>query len=269
MIMSQRARNAVQEIITKGMRNSTLNVLLYLADLSDNDMVAQVTPESIASKIAVDSAIAREALEILHKNNLIFTFTPDGLKNYYALMIGRGTPDQAKKELKAILTGSRFKVEDGQAAALIANWRCGNEEIQPAFNWTKERPIKQGWYGLRNYRIEGDTGISEEPTIVEVYRCFGGPLEFTFTGNDSTFGLNEVAEGEWKGPLTFLNDQDESDSILRADLKQLAESWERNQEEFATKAKRSRRHFDMGHNGGAAAAFEVCALQIRALIKDE
>lgn len=67
--------------------------------------------------------------------------------------------------------------------------------------WTLERPSKAGFYWLRNYRIEGDQGVSEKATIVSVYSSFGAPFDVTFTGNDSSFGVSEMAQGEWFGPI--------------------------------------------------------------------
>jgi hypothetical protein len=66
--------------------------------------------------------------------------------------------------------------------------------------WTRETPSKAGYYWLRNYLIEGDSGVSTEALIVHVYSSFGLPFDVSFTGNDMTFGIGEV-KGEWAGPL--------------------------------------------------------------------
>jgi hypothetical protein len=68
--------------------------------------------------------------------------------------------------------------------------------------WTKTTPSEAGFYWLRNYRIEGDSGVKGTPVVVHLHSSFDAlPFDVTFTGNDSTFGIGEVAEGEWAGPL--------------------------------------------------------------------
>ncbi len=68
--------------------------------------------------------------------------------------------------------------------------------------WTNKKPTKSGYYWLRNYRFEGDSLVDTEPTIVCVIADKGfSTAEFTFCGNDMSWDLGELLEGEWSNQI--------------------------------------------------------------------
>jgi hypothetical protein len=65
--------------------------------------------------------------------------------------------------------------------------------------WTIQRPVRDGWYWIRNAASDGWETVAG-PHVVQVYGCAVGSPTVMFPSDEMCSDLSEI-NAEWAGPL--------------------------------------------------------------------